>query len=87
MLLAGGVEEDNILKKDSRQQFYDNAISWDKFPGLNDINIGDIAYIGNEGKFGHPIFVIRKDEDQIIFYGNSMDIREGGLIYNLIGAV
>lgn len=95
-LLAGGIEEDNNWKKDSesftdptklRQHFYDKGIEWSEFPGAKDINPGDIAYMQNAGKFDHPIFVVRKDNDQIIFCGNNMDIREGSLNYNLIGAV
>ena len=40
-----------------------------------------------ENKFDHPIFVIRKSNSQVIFCGNSIDIKEGSLNFNLIGAV
>lgn len=96
-LLVGGVEPDKIWDKDTetftdvskfKSYFYDKGIEWTEFPGYNDINPGDIAFMQSpENKFDHPIFVIRKSNSQVIFCGNSIDIKEGSLNFNLIGAV
>ena len=96
-LFAGGVETDQIWNKDTEafsdptklwQYFFDKGIEWTEYPSYNDINPGDIAYMMNsENKFDHPIFVTNKNNSQIIFCGNSIDIKEGSLNYSLIGAV
>ena len=96
-LFAGGVETDQIWNKDTeafsdptklRQYFFDKGIEWTEYPNYNDINPGDIGYmLNNDNKFDHPIFVLRKNNSQIIFCGNSIDIKEGSLNYSLIAAV
>ena len=96
-LFEGGVESDIIWNKDSdtfidptllKQYFCDRGIDWIKSPSLRDINPGDIVYKKfYEDKFDEPAFVIRKNNEEIIYCGNSIDVKEGYLKYNLIKAV
>ena len=96
-LIAGGIEPDNIWNKETeafiepmklKNYFYDKGIEWIEYPNSREFNPGDIAYmINKENRFDHPIFIINIEKDQIIFCGNSMDIKEGSLYYNSFGAI
>ena len=96
-LLAGGIEPDIIWNKDSesfidpmklQKYFFNKGVEWIEYPNIRDYNPGDIAYmINKEKKFDHPIFIIKIINEQIIFCGNSMDIKEGSLNYTSFGAV
>ena len=83
-LVAGGVPTDDEFQNEKYafintlklKDYFVNkkGIQFIEKPSIDDINIGDIIYSkGGSGIFGHVMFTIGKNENNVIYCGNTND--------------